>query len=350
MRRTILAALGGLAAALMANFAAAQPPSRDPADLPFYMVQANCNHHDGDTCDNVAYPPPDFNPLIGSWQRVSILRNGFSLQPPEAPLNIKFMEDGYFSELELPDSRLKVNKPIAQQTPKELLGRFDRVAGSWGKYSQIGMWNWRRHEVRLVPSYGGIQPRQWRFEGNALILEGVGATHSPIVTFMKLPRQPLDSTALTGSWQRIAYTVNGVDAYDKTPEILLLGGDGWFTRTHFPPGRKGLPSENALRLGNALDNYTVTNYAEAYSGVTGARGTYNVTANILVVRHIGDVDPTLQGKLARGTYTRTGDTFIWEGTDVDGRKFRSTYAKLTPFDIRTPVPAGAPGAPAAPTP
>jgi hypothetical protein len=337
MRRTILAALGGLAVSLMASLAAAQT-APDPADLPFFMVGAMCNHRDGDTCDNVKYPPPDFNPLVGTWQRVSILRNGFSMQPPEAPLVIKFMEDGHFSELEIPDNRLKVNKPIGQQTPKELLGRFDRVAGSWGEYSQIGMWNWRRHEVRLVPSYAGIQPRQWRFEGNALILEGAGTTHSPIVTFMKLPKQPLNSTALVGSWQRTAYAVNGVAIDDKTPEILLLGSDGWFNRTHFPPGRKGLPSENALRLGNALDNYTVANYVEAYGGVTGARGTYNATANTLVVRHIVDVDPNLQGKLVRGTYTRNGDTFTWEGVDAAGQKFRATYARLAPFDIQTPIP------------
>jgi hypothetical protein len=340
VRRTILAALGALAAAVMANLAIAQP-APDPADLPFYLVEAMCTHHDGDACDAVEYPPPDFNPLVGSWQRVSILRNGFSLQPPEAPLNVMFTEDGYFSELEFPANRPKVNKPLDQQTPQELFSRFDRVAGSWGKYTQIGQRNWRRHEVRLVPSPAGIQERQWRFEGNALVLEGTGVNHSPVVTFMKLPRQPLGTTALVGSWRRTSYAVNGIPADNKTPEILLLGGDGWFQRTVFPAGRKGLPSENALRLGNALNNYTTANYVDAYTGVRGARGTYNATANTLVVRQIADVDPNLEGKLTRGTYTRSGDTFTWEGTDAAGQRFRATYARLEPFDIHAPLPARA---------
>lgn len=338
MRWTIRAALGGLSATLLAGLAGAQP-APDPANLPFFMVEAMCSHRDGDACDEVNYPRPDYNPLVGSWQRVSILRNGFSMQPPEAPLNVMFMEDGYFSELEFPANRVKVDKPIEQQTAKELFGRFDHMAGSWGKYTQIGQYNWRRHEVRLVPTFpAGIQPRRWRFEGNALVLEGSGNTTSPLVTFMKLPNQPLASKALVGSWQRTSYSVNGVASADKTPEILLLGGDGWFQRTHFPPGRKALPTENALRLGNALNNYTVQNYVDAYAGVSGARGTYNATGDTLVVRHIADLDPNLEGKLTRGTYTRSGDSFTWEGTDAAGRKFKATYSRLAPFDIQTPLP------------
>ncbi len=35
--------------------------------------------------------PPDYIPLVGTWVRYSLLRNGFSVQPPDAPLYVKFM-------------------------------------------------------------------------------------------------------------------------------------------------------------------------------------------------------------------------------------------------------------------
>ena len=144
-------------------------------------------------------PPPDYIQIVGTWVRYSLLRNGFSVQPPDAPLYVKFMKDGYWSMMEFPANRPKVNKPLAQQTTKELFTRFDKMGGGWGNYSNSGQVNYRHHKAGLGPGDGeNTQERAWRFEGNVLILEGTGPTRSPQVHARKLPNRrlvPLRSSA-----------------------------------------------------------------------------------------------------------------------------------------------------------
>src|SRR5262245_15287294 len=93
--------------------------------------------------------------LVGTWERVSLLRNALSVQPPDAPLFVKFGADGYWSMMEMPPDRPKVEKPLAQQTTKELWGRFERVEGGQGTW----------------------------FEGEILALVGTGANRSPQARF-----------------------------------------------------------------------------------------------------------------------------------------------------------------------
>src|SRR5437773_5414954 len=64
--------------------------------------------------------------LVGTWERISLLRNALSVQPPDAPLFVKFGSDGYWSMMEMPE-RPRLNKPLDAQTEKELWTRFDRV-------------------------------------------------------------------------------------------------------------------------------------------------------------------------------------------------------------------------------
>jgi hypothetical protein len=326
MRVKILIALGAIFGLLQAAPLSAQPDA--PASYPHDMRDFGCTHRDGDICDNTTFPPPDYNPLVGTWVRISILRNGFSVQPPEAPLYVQFMQDGWWSMMEFAAGRPKINKPLDQQTPQELFSRFDRLAGSWGPYTTIGQVNYRHHKVNLTPGGGTSQERAWRFVGNALILEGAGPNNSPIVHFMKLPRQPLGTTALVGSWQRTAYSGEGGNA---VPEHLMLGGDGWYQATVTPANRKGAP-------GVTLDKYTTEQFLAAYGGMGASRGTYNATATTLTRRHIADVDPNLEDKLTTGTYTLTGDSFTWKGTDAAGKPFSATYTRLKPFDIYAPLP------------
>jgi hypothetical protein len=59
------------------------------------MSTYGCTHFDAKTCDRAPSLPPDYNPLIGTWVRISFLRNGFTVQPPNAPLYVKFISDGY---------------------------------------------------------------------------------------------------------------------------------------------------------------------------------------------------------------------------------------------------------------
>jgi hypothetical protein len=320
------------AAALMATGVppALAQPAQEPAMYPHDMTDYGCINRDGDTCDQAPAPPPDYNPLVGTWVRYSLLRNGFSVQPPDAPLYVTFMKDGYWSMMEFPADRPRVNKPLAQQTPQELFSRFDKMGGGWGNFTHIGQVNYRHHKVGLGPGGGNTQERAWRFEGNILILEGTGPTRSPQVRARKLPNQPLGSRALVGSWERTAYTVNGAPG-TATPERLLLGEDGWFQATTLPEGRKGAP-------GVPREKWTAENYVAAYGGMSASRGTYNVSGNSFVRRHIGDTDPNMEGRLSTGTFTQNGDTFTWQGTDVAGQRFSATYTRLKPFDIYAPLP------------
>ena len=217
-----------------AAFAALGVQAQEPASFPHDMSDYGCTHKDENACDSAPAPPPDYIPLVGTWVRYSLLRNGFSVQPPDAPLYVKFMKDGYWSMMEFPANRPKINKPLEQQTTKELFSRFDKMGGGWGNYSNSGQVNFRHHKAGLGPGDGeNTQERAWRFEGNVLVLEGSGPTKSPQIHARKLPNQKLGSTELVGSWQRTAYTVNGAPG-TTTPEHLLLGEDGWFHATTLP--------------------------------------------------------------------------------------------------------------------
>lgn len=334
-----------LCAALCAalGFPAMAQQPQQPASFPHDMSEFGCIHRDETACDQAPTPPPDYNPLVGTWVRFSLLRNGFSVQPPDAPLYVKFMTDGWWSMMEFPADRPKIDKPLEQQTTKELFSRFDKMGGGWGNFSHNGQVNYRHHMAGLGPGDGqNTQERAWRFEGNALILEGTGPTRSPQIHARKLPNQPLGSRALVGSWERTAYTLNGAPG-TTTPEHLLLGEDGWYHATTLPRGRKGVQ-------GKPEDQWTPQEYAGAYNGMSASRGTYNVQGSTLVRRHIGDTDPNLEDKLSTGTFTQQGDTFTWQGTDAAGRKFSATYTKLKPFDIHAPFGRGGGAARGAGTP
>ena len=232
----------GLCAAV--GFTALALHAQEPASYPHDMSDYGCTNRDENACDSAPAPPPDYIPLVGTWVRYSLLRNGFSVQPPDAPLYVKFMKDGYWSMMEFPANRPKVNKPLDQQTTKELFSRFDKMGGGWGNYSNSGQVNFRHHKAGLGPGGGeNTQERAWRFEGNILVLEGSGPTRSPQIHARKLPNQKLGSTALVGSWERTAYTVNGA-AGTTTPEHLLLGEDGWYPR-HDIAGRTQGRAESA---------------------------------------------------------------------------------------------------------
>ena len=323
------AAFGGLLVTATSSAFAQQ--ARVPASFPHDMSMFGCNHRDEGACDNAPAPPPDYTPIVGTWVRYSLLRNGYSVQPPDAPLMIKFMNDGWWSMMEFPAGRSKVNKPMEQQTPQELFNRFDKMAGGWGTYSNAGQVNIRHHKAGLEPGVENDQVRGWHFDGNVLVLDGTGPDHSPIVHARKLPNQPLGSRALVGSWDRTAYKLNGA-AVEAPPEHLLLGEDGWYQATVLPPGRTG-------RRGVAQSQWTTTDYVNAYKGMEASWGTYNVENGNFLRRHIGDTDPNLEDKLSSGTFKLAGDSFTWSGTDAAGRAFEASFRRAQPFDIYAPVKA-----------
>ena len=294
------------------GFAALVLQAQEPASYPHDMSAYGCTNRDENTCDSAPAPPPDYNPLVGTWIRYSLLRNGFSVQPPDAPLYVKFMNDGYWSMMEFPADRPKVNKPLEQQTTKELFSRFDKMSGGWGNYSNSGQVNFRHHKPVSAPEAARIRrsapgdSKATSSSSRARARRGRLRSTRGSCRIRRSARR-----ALVGSWERTAYTVNDA-AGTTTPEHLLLGEDGWYHATTLPAGRKGVPKV-------PQDQWTPEQYAAAYNGMSASRGTYNVQGTTFVRRHIGDTDPNLEDKLSTGTFAVKGDTFTWQGTDAAGR-------------------------------
>lgn len=115
------------------------------------------------------------NPLVGVWERISLMRGATQGQPPAAPEFLIISADGYFFESELPEGREKVNKPLDQMTKEELLDRFRRTAASRGTYTIQGNVLIRKHIADLNPSAeGSDQVRNFRFDGDILVLSAGG--------------------------------------------------------------------------------------------------------------------------------------------------------------------------------
>src|SRR5205823_7987061 len=100
MRSRALISLCALCAAGAAVIA--QSPLTPPAVYPHDMSAYGCTHFDDKACDAAPAPPPMHDPLVGQWIRFTLIRAGFSVQPPDAPLYLQFGPDGYWSMMEFP--------------------------------------------------------------------------------------------------------------------------------------------------------------------------------------------------------------------------------------------------------
>ena len=43
--------------------------AQEPASFPHDMSDYGCTNRDENTCDQAPAPPPDYNPLVGTWIR-----------------------------------------------------------------------------------------------------------------------------------------------------------------------------------------------------------------------------------------------------------------------------------------
>ena len=43
--------------------------AQDPASYPHDMSEYGCANRDENACDQAPAPPPDYNPLVGTWVR-----------------------------------------------------------------------------------------------------------------------------------------------------------------------------------------------------------------------------------------------------------------------------------------
>jgi hypothetical protein len=261
--------------------------------------------------------------LVGTWERVSLLRNALSVQPPDAPLFVKFGSDGYWSMMEMPD-RPKVNKPLEQQTDKELWSRFEKVEGGYGTWSVKGDVVTRKHLVNIAPGgEGASQDRSCAFEGEILALVGTGANRSPQARFRRLPAQTLKSPTLVGTWERTSLTIDGKAAQPPAaPQFVILGEDGWFSQTQLPTGRKA--------AGKPMEQFTVDDYVKSYGGVGAARGTYTVEGTLLTRKHVADLDPMLSGSTDAAQFSLEGETMTLRGAMPSGARTEARFRRLKP--------------------
>jgi hypothetical protein len=264
---------------------------------------------------------------VGTWERISLLRNGLSVQPPDAPLFLKLAADGYWSMMEMPPERPKINKPLAQQTVKELWARFDRVEGGQGTWTVKGDGSvlTRRHAVNIAAGgEGSNQDRLCTFEGDILALVGTGANRSPQARFKRLTAQPF-THPIAGSWERTALVLDGQRTQPPGPPmVLILGEDGWYSQTALPTGRKS--------VGKPLEQWTVDDYVRTFGDVSAARGTFTVKGNVLTRKNTANIDPNAEGGDTVAEFTLEGEALRMRGTNAAGRKFESEYRRLKPLD------------------
>lgn len=264
--------------------------------------------------------------LVGTWERVSLLRNALSVQPPDAPLFVKFGSDGYWSMMEMPD-RPKVDKPLAQQTAKELFTRFDKVEGGQGTWTlkADGSVLTRRHAVNIAAGgEGSNQDRLCTFEGEILALVGTGANRSPQARFKRLPAQPVKHP-IVATWERTSFIVEGKPAQPPaSPLVLIVGEDGWFSQTALPTGRKP--------VGKPMEQWSVDDYVRTFGRVDATRGTYTVQGNMFTRKHVATINPNSVGEEFVTEFTINGENLTVRGTNAAGRKLEATFKRLKPLD------------------
>ena len=264
--------------------------------------------------------------LVGTWERVSLLRNALSVQPPDAPLFLKLGADGYWSMMEMPDDRPKIDKPMARQTPKELWSRFERVEGGQGTWTlkADGSVLTRTHAVNIAPGgENNAQDRLCWFEGEILALVGTGPTRSPQARFKRLPPQSRSGRTLVGTWERTAFSIDGKPAQPPAaPLVMILGEDGWFSQTALPTGR--------TPVGRSLDQYTVDDYVRSFASVAAERGTYTIEGDVFTRTHVADIDPTLVGWSQVSRFALSGDTLTITGETAAGARSEATFRRLPP--------------------
>jgi hypothetical protein len=263
--------------------------------------------------------------LVGTWERISLLRNGLSVQPPDAPLFVTFASDGYWSMMEIPDDRPKTSKPPDQLTAKELFAIFDKVEGGQGTWTvrADGSVVTRRHLVNIAPGgEGNNQDRLCWFEGEILALVGTGANRSPQARFKRLPSRP-QKHALVGTWERTAHSIDGKPVSQPAPLMLILGEDGWYAQTQLPTGRKP--------VGKPMEQWAADDYIRSFTGVSAARGTYTIDGSTLTRRYVANLDASLVGRDAATEFAISGDMLTLRGTSGTGTRFEWTLRRATPL-------------------
>jgi hypothetical protein len=228
------------------------------------------------------------NPLLGSWERISLSRDGAAQQPPENSEIVIFGADGHFMQSQLAVGWAKGQNPQSKMTQAE---RFDHVAASHGPYTVAGNVLTRKHVADLDPNSEGVDVvRQFRIEGETLILQGSNADGSKIeARFHKLPVLDSKPNVLVGTWERMWLIRDGVlQQPPSVPEYVVFSPDGYFMQMEIPP--PGRP-----KVQKPLMKMTEDEVATRFAHVAVASGTYAIAASIVTRKHLRTDSPTSEG-------------------------------------------------------
>lgn len=104
--------------------------------------------------------------------------------------------------------------------------------------------------------------------------------------------QAQGQNALVGAWERVSLKdAQGAVTQPPGPAaFLILSGDGFFSQTAIPAGRK-----KADKVDKPVDQMTKEELVERFQRLGARRGTYSVTGNKLTRRNISHVDPNQEG-------------------------------------------------------
>ncbi len=118
------------------------------------------------------------NPVIGTWERVSIKdAEGNALEKRLVASFLIFSTDGYYSQTVLPTGREKNDKSLMDLSKEELLNRFAGASAIYGTYTITGNQITRRMITSLDPSGEGVEFAQlFRLEDDELILSSAIGT------------------------------------------------------------------------------------------------------------------------------------------------------------------------------
>jgi hypothetical protein len=256
------------------------------------------------------------NPLVGTWERTALMKDGAAQQPPAAPEVILLLPDGYFLQGELPLGRSKTQK----MTPVE---RFDHVAAARGTYTVSGNTFSRKHIVDLDPNLDGYdEVRQFRMEGDTLILQGSNPEGSKMeARFHKLTGAEITPNPVAGTWERVWLIRDGVlQQPPSVPEYVSFGADGYFMQMELPPGR--------AKVQKPLAKLSPDELTARLAHVAVAFGTYSIAASIVTRKHLRTDSPNSEGYEQVRGFRFEGDLLRMRGPNSNATEADAWFRRV----------------------
>ena len=266
------------------------------------------------------------NPLAGMW-----VRERAAQQPPEE--FILFGVDGQFAQAVLPANRPQLDEArraeaeerhqslLGRMTKEELVARYTGVEASHGAYAVSENVISQKHAANIDPNLeGSEQVREFRLDGNTLVLAPKGSGSGRQVRLQRLPPLMNKPHPLLGTWVRFFLIRDStIQQPPATPEWVFLGPDGYFLNMEIREGRP--------KLDKPLSQMTKEELLRRFNGVGVTYGTYTVQGNISNRKHLIGIDPGAVGfEQVRG-FRFEGDVVNFRGPNANGTEMSAYFER-----------------------